>query len=105
MPFITFIYRIEGNPRMYYGKHVTDSISDDHEGLDVDVKYELLRAINIYKTTKNAPNLNETQLTVGILSLSINKYIPTYSSEAEINCFDYYRDYHGQLFINGVKQI
>ena len=32
--FITFIYKIGKNQRAYYGKYATDSISDDHEGLD-----------------------------------------------------------------------
>jgi hypothetical protein len=105
MPFIAFIYRIEGNPRIYYGKHDSEYISDDHEGLDIEVKYNLLQAINRYRTTKKTPILNESQITVGILSLSINKYIPTYSSDAEIKCFDYYHDYNGNLFINGIKQI
>ena len=105
MPFIAFIYRIEGNPKTYYGKHDTDYISDDHEGLDIVVKYNLLQAINLYRNLKNIPNLEENQITIGILSYSNDKYIPTYSSDAEIKCFDYYHDYNGNLFINGIKQI
>ena len=41
MPFITFIYKVGKNSKTYYGKYCFDYISDDHEGLDNEVKYFL----------------------------------------------------------------
>ena len=41
MPFITFIYKVGKNHKTYYGKYCFDYISDDHEGLDNEVKYIL----------------------------------------------------------------
>ena len=38
MPFITFIYRIGNNNKVFYGKYVCDYISDDHDGLDNEIK-------------------------------------------------------------------
>jgi hypothetical protein len=43
MPFITFIYRVGKNQKTYYCKYCSDYISDDHEGLDIEVKYILKR--------------------------------------------------------------
>ena len=42
MPFITFIYKVGKNPKIYYGKYCIDYISDDHDGLDNEVKYTLI---------------------------------------------------------------
>ena len=105
MPFISFIYRTGRNPKTFYGKHVTDYISDDHEGLDHEVKYELLRTINLHRTKQNMPNLKEKHLFIGVMSFSSNRCIPTFSSDAEIKCFDYYRDYKGSVYLNGVKMV
>jgi hypothetical protein len=38
---------------------------------------------------------------IGILSLSADRIIPTYSTNAEIKCFDFYKNYDGQIYING----
>jgi len=97
MTFITFIYRVGNNPKTYYGKYC-DDISDDHEGLDNEVKYSLLTALNKYK--KNKKPL-KSKVFIGIISLSSNNYIPTYSSKHEINCFDFYYDYDHKIYING----
>lgn len=48
MPFITFIYKV-GKKKTYYGKYCSDYISDDHDGLDNEVKYILLSGINEYR--------------------------------------------------------
>ena len=42
MPFITFIYKVGRNPKTYYGKWCVKSMSDDHNGLDTEVKDILL---------------------------------------------------------------
>ena len=55
MPFITFIYKVGKNPKTYYGKYCFDYISDDHEGLDNEVKYILKQSLNQYRTQNNIP--------------------------------------------------
>ena len=102
MPFITFIYKIGRNSKTYYGKICTDYVSDDHEGLDNEVKYSLIRGINAYRKNKNMPqNVNEKNILIGILSFSSNQYIPTYSTDEEIKCFDFYHNDDHKIYING----
>jgi hypothetical protein len=100
MTFITFIYKIGKNNKTYYGKYCSEYISDDHEGLDNEVKYELLRGLNEYKKKNNAGNL-KAKISIGILSFSSNDVIPTFSTVKEIKCFDFYRDYDNSIYING----
>ena len=52
MTFITFIYRIGTNKKTYFGKYVCDYISQDHEGLDDEVKPAVIRGINEYRKQK-----------------------------------------------------
>ena len=52
MSFITFIYRIRKNPKTYYGKCFFDYISDNHEGLDNEVKYFLKQGLNAHRKKK-----------------------------------------------------
>ena len=103
MTFITFIYKIGNNSKTYYGKYVTDHISDDHNGLDAEVKYELIDGINRYRTKKALPKLH-SKIIIGIISFSSDKYIPVYSSDNEIKCFDFYfieERYYKKIYING----
>ena len=88
--FITFIYRIENNPKTYFGKYNTDYISDDHEGLDKEISHVLLDGINNYRKRKNLEKIADNNITIGVLSFSWNKYITVYSSDDEIKCFDFY---------------
>ena len=105
MPFITFIYRVGKNKKTYYGKYCSDYISDDHEGLDTEVKYSLLKGLEKYKQQhnqeKNEKSNKEMKVIVGVLSFSSHKFIPTYSSENEMKCFDFYHDYDNKIYING----
>ena len=103
MPFITFIYRIGKNKNLYYGKYVADYISDDHEGLDNEIKPIVIDGLNKYREQKNLPKLNK-EVIIGVLSFSINQYIPTYSTNNEIECFDFYYKYSehiGKTYVNG----
>ena len=100
MPFITFIYRVGKNPKTYYGKFCFDYISDDHDGLDNEVKYILKEGLNDYRKQHNIPKI-KSKIMIGILSLSANEIIPTYSTNDEIKCFDFYKNYDGQIYING----
>jgi hypothetical protein len=100
MPFITFIYKVGKNNKTYYGKYFANYVSDDHEGLDDVVKYDLIGALNKYRKNKNIGKL-KTKIIIGVLSFSSNNIIPIYSTDSEIKCFDFYRNYDGKIFING----
>jgi hypothetical protein len=100
MPFITFIYKVGKNRKTYYGKYCFDYISDDHEGLDNEVKYILMKALNDYRKKNNIKEL-KAKINIGILSFSSNNIIPTYSTNDEITCFDYYYNYDNKSYING----
>ena len=98
MPFITFIYKIAR--KTYYGKYCFDYISDDHEGLDTIVQNVLMQSLNKYRKKKNIPEL-KTRVMVGVLSFSSNDIIPTYSTDDEIKCFDFYYENYYKIYING----
>ena len=100
MPFITFIYKVGKNYKTYYGKYCFDCISDDHEGLDNEVKYILVKGLNNYREKNNIQKL-KTKIIIGILSYSSNRVIPTYSTDKEKKCFDFYYDYDNKIYING----
>ena len=86
--FITFIYKI--NNKTFYGKYYTDYISPDHKGLDEEVKPYLLRGLNEYQIQEKLPEVLEEDLSIGIISVCNHKYISLDSTDAEINCFDFY---------------
>jgi hypothetical protein len=102
MPFITFIYRI--GKRTYYGKCDMECISDDHEGLDDEVRPALMKGIAAFRAQQNLPPLTDP-IRIGILSLSFEHFIPVYSSEKEMEAFDFYHIedtfYHGKTYVNG----
>jgi hypothetical protein len=100
MPFITFIYKVGRNPKTYYGKYCTNYISDDNEGLDIDVKYILIDGLNEYRRQNNMKEI-KSNIIVGILSFSLDNIIPIYSTNDEIKCFDYYHNYDNKVYING----
>jgi hypothetical protein len=101
MPFITFIYKVGKNSKRYYGKCCFDYISDDHDGLDNEVKYILEQSLNQYRKQNNIQK--KLKIMIGVLSFSADEIIPTYSTNNEINCFDFYKDCEGQIYINGKK--
>ena len=100
MPFITFIYKVGKNYKTYYGKYCFDDISDDHDGLDNEVKYILINGLNEYRKKNNIQEL-KSKIVIGILSFSSNDIIPTYSTDNEIKCFDFYYNYDNKIYING----
>ena len=102
MPFIKFIYRIGNNKKTYYGKHFARYISDDHEGLDNEVKSSLIYGLNKFREQNGLPKL-KSKIHVGILSLSIHECIPTFSTLKEIKVFDFYHEDYGETktYING----
>jgi hypothetical protein len=56
MPFISFIYKIGKKNKRYYGKYCTEYVSDDHEGLDKEVEYILIKGINEYRRNNKKRN-------------------------------------------------
>jgi len=90
MPFITFIYRIGTNKKFFYGKYVCDDISDDHEGLDIEILPTVIDGINEYRKQKGLTKLLNKNFSLGILCFSTTNYIPIDSSDNEIECFDFY---------------
>ena len=100
MSFITFIYKVGKNNKTYYGKYCVDDVSDDHEGLDNEVKYKLIEGLNEYRKKKNIKEL-KSKIMIGILSFSSNNIIPTFSTDNEIKCFDFYCSYDNKIYING----
>ena len=100
MPFITFIYKVGKNDKTYYGKYCFDYISDDHEGLNNEVKNILIKGLNEYRKKNNIPEL-KSKIIIGILSFTSNDIIPTYSTDDEIKCFDFYYNDDGKIYING----
>ena len=97
MPFITFIYKV-GKNKTYYGKYCVDYISDDHDGLDNEVRYELIKGLNEYRKQKNIKKIKS--ILIGVLSFSSDNIIPIYSMN-EKKCFDFYYDYDKKIYING----
>ena len=100
MPFITFIYKVGKNYKTYYGKYCFNYMSDDHEGLDNEVKDILIKGLNEYRKKNNVQKL-KSKIIIGILSFSSNTIIPTYSTDKEIRCFYFYYNYDNKIYING----
>jgi len=104
MTFVTFIYKLgnKRNSRVYYGKY-DGYISDDHEGLDLEMKHHVKKGLNEYRKQNNLKPIKKIQL--GVLSLSLNGFIPDYSSNKEIKMFDFYQikeDYYeSKIYVNG----
>jgi hypothetical protein len=64
------------------------------------VKYILIKGLNEYRKKNNIQKL-KAKIIIGILSFSSNNIIPTYSTDNEIKCFDFYCDYDNKIYING----
>jgi hypothetical protein len=86
MHTISFIYRIAKTNQTYYGKFLTDTISDDHDGLDLIIKPKLTYALNKHRRLKNKGKLKQT-IFIGVLSHS-NSWM-NFSNEREVKCFDF----------------
>jgi hypothetical protein len=85
--FITFIFKINNNT--FYGKYYTDHISDDHMGLDEEIRPYLLKGLTSYQQQEKLPEFNET-VQIGIISVASYPSISLYSSNEEKKCFDFY---------------
>ena len=103
MVTITFIYKIKNINKTFYGKYISDYMSDDHEGLDTEIKDDVLDSINVFRVSKNMKKLKYENLLIGILSCMTNDNYLDYYSDDEIACFDfYYKKFkETQIYING----
>lgn len=89
--FITFIFKLPNKPsQTLYGKYYTDYISDDHEGLDKEIKPYLLKGINDFQNSKLSSEVEVENVYIGIISVSDHNYISIHSTDEEIKCFDFY---------------
>lgn len=109
MPFITFIYRLPDTDKVFYGKCVIDYISDDHEGLDKEVRGQLLNGLNMLRKQNSLSLLDRefvSEIKVGVISFALDEHIPSYSSDKEISCFDFYcKNENGKhrYYVDGVR--
>jgi len=96
---ITFIFKLASRPNQaFYGKYYTDTISPEHEGLDVEIRPYLIKGISEYhRQDQIQKRINPLQFSefkenvpIGIISVSSLKHISIHSSNQEINCFDFY---------------
>lgn len=103
MVTIAFIYKIKNVDKTFYGKYISDYMSDDHEGLDNEIKDILLDGINKYRKSKNIKKIKIKNLLIGVLSCMTNDNYLDYYSDDEIPCFDfYYKKFkETQIYING----
>lgn len=78
-------------------------ISDDHEGLDNEVREMVIKGVNGFRKEKGLTPINE--VVIGVLSYSFDNFAPSYSSEKEIKAFDFYCDELNfsscHIYING----
>ena len=103
MTFITFIYKIGVNKKIYYGKYTCDYISDDHGGLDNEIKPILVNGLNQFRKKNDLVKMIK-KVYIGIMCFSNDRYIPTYSSDSEIKCFDFYCKINKnkkEIYVNG----
>ena len=64
------------------------------------MKYILKKGLNEYRKKNNIQEL-KSKIIIGVLSFSSNNIIPTYSTDNEIKCFDFYYNYDDKIYING----
>jgi hypothetical protein len=83
---ISFIYRIAKTSQTYYGKFLTDKMSDDHDGLDVIIRPKLTYALNRHRRLNNKGKLKQS-IFIGVLAYS-NTWM-NFSTEREVKCFDF----------------
>lgn len=110
MIFITFIYRFENDSNTYYGKYLTNYLSNDNDGLDNEVKNYLIKGIHKYRKKINTNYDIQINIKIGILSICLEDYVPFDSSKKEIECFDFYCINNNSLttkklsyYINGIE--
>jgi hypothetical protein len=110
--FITFIYKIKGIRKKFYGKYDSyHCMLYNNEGLDNEVKSVLVCGLNKYRSQKGMSIITDRQVTVGILSFCQESSALTWSTDYEIKCFDFYfqdskfTSYGPVYYINGKELV
>lgn len=84
---ITFIFKFNNEKNNKYGKILLRYLSDNHEGVDNEIKDIVENAINLYMTANLLSNINN--LKIGIIGIIDGNL---YSSDNEISIYDLYID-------------
>jgi hypothetical protein len=106
--FVTFIYRISGDPTPRFGKFWSNWFNDDHQGFDAEMKTVLVNGLNRHRSRTGMGVLPENDVKVGILAVCFNNEISIYSTDEEIFAFDFYHKDYGyssdgsQTYLQGV---
>jgi hypothetical protein len=104
MSFITFIYKVGDKSKSYYGKYCDNSsISDNQNDLVIEVKEMLIKSLNDNRVKNSIPALRPNKVTIGILAISSSSIEPNQLTADEIVCFDFYRDFEKNIYVNGRK--
>jgi len=84
---ITFIFKFNNEKNNKYGKILLRYLSDNHEGIDNEIRDIVENAINLYMTSNLLSNINN--LKIGIIGIIDGNL---YSSDNEISIYDLYID-------------
>jgi len=85
MPDITFIFKTPEIPHMQFGKIIFEYLRADHNGLDNEIKIDVLCALNTARVSTGLAKMDD--VCIGILSL-----IDEFSSNGEKDIFDLFVD-------------
>lgn len=83
MANISFIFKVDEDPTRMFGKICLEYLSDDHEGIDHEIKYKIHNLLNAYRTRKSLPKISN--LHVGVIGTTTE-----YSTIEEKTIFDVY---------------
>ena len=86
MPEISFLFRVNGDCTTQYGK--LRHLSDDHNGVDVEIRPYILSALDTYMRTMGLSPI--TKLVLGVIGILDNE--TQYCSEADRDIFHLYLD-------------
>jgi hypothetical protein len=100
---VTFIYRYLGDPTIYYGKYISENMSDDS---DITLSDFLMRALSPYFTIQFDDYNCDEKIVIGIMAMIPSSVEDNCFSENEKNIFDlfYLREnqkYLPDVYLNG----
>jgi hypothetical protein len=97
MAIISFIFRVDEDPTRMFGKICLEYLSDDHEGIDREIKYKIHNLLNAYRTRKLLPKIIN-------LDIAVIGTTNEFSTIEEKNMFDVYIYEHGYSSYNKCKK-
>jgi hypothetical protein len=93
---ISFIFKINQGP-IEHGKIIVDYLSDDHEGIDNEIKDFVCDVLSEYRSNKKLSSIQKLEL--GVLGI-----IKDWCSENEKNIFSVYIDrINKKYYCNGER--